>query len=484
MDERRTPVWIGAALFLLVWMSCAWFGSWERNPNHAVRLFAAMAIVEEGSATIDRYEGLTIDKAKFGEHFYSDKAPGMTIMALPAVALADAWTGERGADFVDFNDGRFDRYLKLRLRLATASGPALLTALAALLIWHMALALTGSPAAAMFAGVGYGLGTPAWGWSTTLFGHAAVAGLLFIAFWAVWAGSRGERPSLFHAALAGAALGWALVVEHSALFAAVPVGLFALWRLRDRGATGVRAGGVAVLAGAAALVPLVAYNLFAFGTVFRVGYGGVQGFEGMEQGLFGLTYPKTMVLWELLVGRFRGLFWVAPVLVLAPIGFWAALKAQARREQGGRDLWWAALAAGVVPVLVNAAYVYWDGGNATGPRHAVPALPFLALALAPAWVWMREEWLHAVAALLLALSAAVNCAIAAAEVMAPAWVPNTLHDAVLRDRFWPGHLRTIPNEFWNWTAWQGLALWAIMAAPLVIYVTVRSQALAREGLRT
>lgn len=468
--------WTAAALFVLVWLSCAWFGSWERNPNHAVRMFAAMAIVEEGSATIDRYESLTIDKARFGAHFYSDKAPGMTIMALPAVAVADAWTGERGADFVEYNDGRFDQYLKLRLRLAAATGPALLTALAAVLIWHMALALTGSPGAALFAGVAYGLGTPAWGWSTTLFGHAPVAALLFVGFWAVWRGSRGARLSAGHAALAGAALGWALVVEHSALLAALPIGLWALWRLRDRGAAGVRAGGAAVLGGVAALVPLVAYNLFAFGTPFRVGYGGVQGFEGMQQGLFGLTYPKPDVLWALLAGRFRGLLWVAPVLALAPVGFAAALRARA-----GRDLWIAVLAAAAVPILTNAAYVYWDGGNSSGPRHAVPALPFLALALAPAWAWLRTGWLRALAAVLLAASVAANLAIASAEVMAPAWIPDAMHDAVLRDRFWPGQLRTWPSEWWGWSVWSGLMLWGIAVAPLVIYVIVATQALARRA---
>ena len=470
---------LAAALFVLVWLSCAWFGSWERNPNHAVRLFAAMAIVEEGSATIDRYESLTIDKARFGDHFYSDKAPGMTIMALPAVALADAWTGQRGTDFTaPGNDPRFDAYLRLRLRLATALGPALLTALAAVLVWDMGLALTGSAAAALFAGLGFGLGTPAWGWSTTLFGHAPVAALLFTGFWAVWRGSRGGRLSLPHAALAGAALGWALVVEHSALLAAAPIGLWALLRLKDRGADGVRAGGVAVLAGAAALVPLVAYNLFAFGTVFRVAYEGVQGFEGMQQGLFGLTYPKPELVWALLVGKFRGIAWVAPVLVLAPLGFWAALTE--RRE---RDLWWAALAAAAVPVLVNAAYVYWDGGNSTGPRHAVPALPFLALALAPAWAWLREEWLRAPAAILLAASVAANVAIASAEIMAPAWIPDAMHDAVLRDRFWAGWLRTWPSEWFGWTPWHGLALWAVAAAPLMIYVIVATQRLARRDAK-
>ena len=61
---------------LLVWSSCAWFGSWEGNPNNATRLFAAISLVEDGDATIDEFSGLTIDKATFGGHVYLDKAPG------------------------------------------------------------------------------------------------------------------------------------------------------------------------------------------------------------------------------------------------------------------------------------------------------------------------------------------------------------------------------------------------------------------------
>ena len=41
-------------LFLLVWFSCAWFGSWEGNPNNATRLFAAVSLVEDGELMRDR----------------------------------------------------------------------------------------------------------------------------------------------------------------------------------------------------------------------------------------------------------------------------------------------------------------------------------------------------------------------------------------------------------------------------------------------
>ncbi|RZM11704.1 MAG: hypothetical protein EOP68_03055, partial [Sphingomonas sp.] len=87
-----------ALLFFLVWLSVAWFGSWELNPNNAVRMFAAVSLVEDGDATIDQFAPLTIDKATFGGHAYLDKAPGMTLMALPAVAAVNASSGWRSAD--------------------------------------------------------------------------------------------------------------------------------------------------------------------------------------------------------------------------------------------------------------------------------------------------------------------------------------------------------------------------------------------------
>ncbi len=83
MTHRRT---IPLLLFLLVWLSAGWFGSWEGNPNNATRLFAAIELVERGDARIDRWAPLTIDKAVFDGHVYLDKAPGMTLLALPAIA--------------------------------------------------------------------------------------------------------------------------------------------------------------------------------------------------------------------------------------------------------------------------------------------------------------------------------------------------------------------------------------------------------------
>ena len=441
-------------LFALVWLSIAWFGSWEWNPNTTTRLFAAISLVEKGDATIDEFATLTIDKAEFGGHAFCDKAPGMTLMALPAVAVATWVSGERSVAVPKvFGDPELGRFLRLRQRLAVASGPALLTAIAAVLLFDLALGLTASGGAALVAALAYALGTPAWGWSTTVTGHAAVAALYVIAVWAF------RRGGVRWAMLGGAALGWAVVVEYQAVLAGLVIAAGAAWHVRGRADHG-RWLVAAAIGGIAGLLPLLAYNLIAFGTPFRIAYSGVQGFEGMRQGLFGLGWPRPKVLLEILIGDRRGLVWVAPILLLAPPGL--ALLAERRDARG-----LAATLAGAILVvlLVNAAYYYWDGGNSTGPRHAIPLVGLAALGLAP--LWADGGWRRIAAALLLPLSMAINLMIAAAEIFAPPDYRWPLLTAVYDLRFRLGDLRTIPSEWWGWTTWHGLELYLAIALPLL-----------------
>ena len=459
-SETRRKGRIAGLIFALVWLSCVWFGSWEWNPNNATRLFASIAIVEDGEATIDRFAALTVDKARFGDHHYLDKAPGVSLMAVPAVWFATV-TGEtsRYASLSPY-DPVSGRFLRLRLKLATATTTALLTALAAALLFLIGRTLGGSMGAGAFAAIGFALGTPMWGWSTTLFGHAPVAALFVIAIWAVWRGTAGERPSLGHAALAGGALGWAVVIEYPAALEGAAIGVWALWRLR-RAPTGYRwrAIAAAALPALAAGLILAAYNQFAFGTPFRLGYQGVVGFEGMQQGLFGLTYPKPRVLYEVVLGRHRGLIWIAPVLVLGLAGLVRLAWTRASRDIGVMAL------SGMLIVLVyNAAYFYWDGGNSTGPRHAVPAIAFLALGLAPGWAMARHAAARVAAVALLALSVAINLAVASAEIASGGKGDFPLFSDVIADRFRNGELRTLPSEWLGWSPWEGLALYLLIAA--------------------
>jgi hypothetical protein len=468
---------IAALLFVFAWLSGAWFGSDELNPNNATRMFAAISLVEDHDATIDDYAPLTIDKAEFGGHFYMDKAPGMTLMAVPVVAAVNAVTGSNArAERVLIPAMGAGRLMRPRVRLAAALTSALLTAIAATMLFGMTAELTGSTGAGLFAGLGYAFGTPIWGWSTTIFGHASAAALLLIGAIAILRGTRDEAPDGAQALLAGLALGWAIVVEYQAALSGFVIGLWALWRLwRYPAAARWRPVGLAAAGAIGALAPLAIYNLIAFGTLFKLGYEGVVGFAGMQQGLFGLTYPKPEVIGEILGGAEKGLIWVAPILIVAPIGL-----ARLIRQRETRDLGIMASVVAVIVVLINASYVYWDGGSSTGPRLSVPAIGFLALGLGPLWVWCRSLALRIALGVLLAASMALNLIIAAVDVTAPEFIRWPVVTWIIEKRLAWGALRDFPAEQWGWSPWSGLWLYCGIA---VLFLTAMLWTLRSSGER-
>jgi hypothetical protein len=92
--------------------------------------------------------------------------------------------------------------------------------------------------------------------------------------------------------------------------------------------------------------------------------------------VFGVGLPSPRVAVELLFSP-RGLLVLTPVLALGWLGAFL-LHRQGRRAE--------ALLLGLLPVgflVYNAAYAVPFGGFAPGPRFLVPAIPFLAVAIAP-----------------------------------------------------------------------------------------------------
>src|SRR5689334_24289818 len=79
----------GAAVFALVLVAYAWFyqaGGWNQNS----RFDLTRAIVERHTIAIDAYADDTGDKAERGGHWYTDKAPGLSLLAVPAYAIVHA----------------------------------------------------------------------------------------------------------------------------------------------------------------------------------------------------------------------------------------------------------------------------------------------------------------------------------------------------------------------------------------------------------
>jgi hypothetical protein len=219
-------------------------------------------------------------------------------------------------------------------------------------------------------------------YSTFFWAHPLTSGCLATAFAMVvaLAESVSSNRDIKLSMVAGLIAGWAVLSEYPAAGGSVLIAGLAIWQVRSGGRKRILRVFIAISIGA--LLPailLFGYNAAAFGSPFRLSYGTVVGLEGHHVGFFGLTYPRPDVVLQLLVGSYRGLFIVAPVLV----GAACALVALARRPQHRT----VAIVAGVIFVyflLLNASFFYWWAGWCVGPRYMAAGLPFLCVGLAPA----------------------------------------------------------------------------------------------------
>jgi hypothetical protein len=367
-------------LFVVLFASYAYFyqaGGWNQNSRFAL----VRAITGRGTLRIDTFENCTGDRSIHDGHFYSDKAPGVAFAAVPFVAAGRLVCRAAGVE-PESSTG-----IATLSYVATVATGGLGTAFAGVCLFFVSRRFGASAGAAAVAALVFGLGTPMWAYATIFYGHALSAACLVFAFTAAVAlgDSRNPRQDRFLGAVVGGAAGWATVTEFPAAVPAAILALFAVARAWRHG--GRRTAGVAAALAVAALVcvaVLGAYQWACFGSPFHVAYSSEEGFAAMKEGFFGLSMPTDARLRALLLGDYRGLLPLAPVLAVAPIGL--ALLMWKRESRGAALV--AALIAGFY-LLLNSSYHYWEGGWSYGPRHLSPGLAFACLGLAPLWTHGR-----------------------------------------------------------------------------------------------
>ena len=307
--------------------------------------------VADGRLTISPCIGHAFDQARFDGRSYSDKAPGMSLLALPA---AEAVRLPAPSQW------RAVRDLRVWAVRVLTSGIAFL--FLAFLVGRVSEGIRpGTGGAAL---VTVALGTIAGALAATTFGHVTAGALCFAAFLLAWR----RRPIL-----AGLLAGLVVTVEYETGIALVAlaayVGLTGGRRPLLRYALGVVPGGVL----------LALYDWAAFGSPFHLSYRYVANKYATDQskGLFGISVPRLHSIDQVLVGD-RGLLIASPVLIMALLGL--GLLARERRAEAITCL---TIVGGFL--VLSAGYFLPYGGVSPGPRFFIPALPFLAVGLGPAF---------------------------------------------------------------------------------------------------
>ncbi len=349
--------------------------------NADTRLFLAASLVDHGRLAIDPYAPYTGDIASSGGHYYSDKAPGSSLLAVPVYAFVKIvlYRGQTNyEDLLSSNEEQradfLPRYLITLLLVGLPS--ALLGGLFFKFLAYVGL----GPRGRLLLTLGYGLGTIAFAFSTVFFGHQLAALLLFAAFYLLVQVRRGERPAWL-VLVAGLLAGYAIITEYPT---ALMVGCLVLYLFFQSGlplAQRWRSVSFFVAGMLPALSLAAIYNTLCFGGPFNQGYANLAGPEvfrvGQAQGILGITFPHLDALWQTTFGPYRGIFLLSSFLLLSVPGFVVLFRQRAWRGEA-----WLWLSICVVYFLFTISYFAWDGGASLGPRHFVPALPFLVLPIA------------------------------------------------------------------------------------------------------
>jgi len=417
------------------------FPRWA-DPNQNSRLNMVFAVVEDGTFQIDKYVANTVDYAKVGEHYYSDKAPGVALLGIPIYAAlaplldtpllsgitarleshsAFASTLRAEGSGVSAQKVRFAIVQVLLSFLLSALPTAALAAL--MFLWLQAVTPLVWPR--LIVALGYGLATPVFAYANAFYGHQLAAFLLFAAFYLL--ARAPVRIGAGRALLVGLLLGYAFVTEYPVALMVAPIGLYALcgfWQRRQFAPLiWLAAGGLVVAAG------WMWYNTTIFGGPLELGYSRSELWTDQHHtGFMSLTLPTLDALWGITFSPFRGLFLLSPWLLLALPGFGVWWRAGRLRAE-----WWLALSITVAIFLFNAASSMWWGGFAVGPRYLLPMLPFLALPVAFVLAaWGERLWLRVTVALSLLWSLVAVWGMTLAEQAFPSdalrnpWVEHVL----------------------------------------------------------
>ena len=474
-------------LLLFVFLFAA-YGMFLHVPlwNDLSRFDLVMAIAHDGSFMIDRFEANTGDKSFKGGHFYSDKAPGSSFLAVPAywaMSLADPltlrlirqWNTVTGRPLLDpLTPGETLNLLKLWMTRIMTVG--VVSSLFAVIFYRFLLGILGTPFKAGLLVMGYAMGTLAFPYSTMLFGHQTAAAAIFSAFVVSIAAARSDAaaPCFLLTAVVGFLSGLSVMIEYpTALIAGVILANMALMvaaRLRGGSWSSLPRRFAGYALGASIPLSLLLYYQWAcFGSPFSVGYETValdEFKEAMGSGVCGISWPTAEGAWGISFSPYRGMFILSPFLLLVFPAVWAV--ARESRARGLEESLPPLCAAAVVAAyfLLNAGYCFWNGGWAIGPRHFIPALPFMVYLIAN----LRQGGLFE--KLLAPLVAVSVCAVSAATMVdpqVPASVPVPFLDHVL-PRLAAGAVSLTPLHL---IGLEGLlvelALWLFLIAGCILF---------------
>ncbi len=435
------------SVFLILLGSYAFF--WHsRDWNTASRLMLTYAMVDRGTVCLDGLDRQTGDIALFQGHYYCDKLPGFSLLAMAPYRLARTAAGlpphPLRSEAMDYWPADY---------WVTLGTSGLFTALTAVLLVRLAHDLGCSPRLRCARGAGLRPGHAGLRLRDARLRPPALGVRPPGSFYLLY--KRGTGSAAARLGAAGFLAAYAAVIELQVGPVSAILGLYLLVQcLRRR--RGPDALAYFALGAAVPTLVLLVYNMLAFGSPWDMGYfhHATAQFARVHnrQNPLGLRC-RTRPCWSPCSGAS-----IAACSSMLPSFCWLSPAGWCLRRRGS-SLAAVSLAIAAAVFVVNLSYPEWTGGWSTGPRLLVPLLPFAMIPVA-AVLAGRGRWSCLAAWLATALALAGGVLILLFQGVG-ARIPQDV-DAPLRAIVWP--LWTGRAALPTW--WTGERFTASMAALL------------------
>jgi len=407
-------------LFILFFVSYGYFfqgGGWNQNG----RIYLTQAIINYGTFSIDKFkedapEMVFVnsgDWAFYNGHYYCNKSPGLSFLAVPSFAFAQGLLKR-------IIPGHAEKQVLLSAYFSNLMTVVPMSALLSVLVFHVFYHFFNAGIGnALILALGFGFGTLAFPYSTAFYCHLPASFCSFCSFvLAMHLRRENLQRKKTIGFCAGIFAGLGVLIEPSCIYLLGAVALYLVWFRESRRYI------IVFIAGCipAAFVQMF-YNWVCFGQPLAASYAySNDAVMWKVQGKL-FSVPSVRTILNLLFSPYRGLFFSSPILLMALPGAVFFFKEKTGRAE-------ALLCVGIPVWFVGfiASFFAWHGGSAPGPRYLLPAYPYLFLMAG--FCLMRLPRIFKIIGI---VSVCINLSITVVGIEIPGAIKNPLIDVIFKN---------------------------------------------------
>jgi len=368
--------------FFIIYSFFVYWVGW----NEQSRFILTRAIVDEGRFEVDNYANQTSDRDFYKGHYYSDKEPGMSFLAIPIYTtwkfvyynffpknFIAKYSGTndyittyvgKGVPITDLiNPGFFILNSMILITIFTSS---LFSALTVVLIYKISKYFTNKERHRMLLVYVSGLGTLIFPYSLVFLEYATATFFSFFAFYLLFKVKEEKINDKKYIIFSGLSSSFALFFTKTTIIIWIACLFYIIYFKKMKII-------YFILGSFLGFLPFFLYTYTVFGAVF------INPRLYLDQTIWGINSmsedPRPFTILRLMFYPHKGLFFYYPILLLSFIGlYWMHKKFKIESIL--------VIFVFIIFLAMNSGLLNFGGGACFGSKYLTPTIPFLVLPLA------------------------------------------------------------------------------------------------------